>query len=175
MCSLSNNCRNGASGCVNDERGTQPQLEGENKMIRALIPALILFATTGCILYTDSDDVRTDPNPDPIINFSPIVLGAEAGCYWDSYYYDDIWYFEAEVDDPDTPYDVVEVWADIYDEWDGSWVDSFELYPTDDPYLWYSDWLGSSTYLDCFYNYYSVDFVAYDTYEDTDTLTVWAE
>jgi hypothetical protein len=54
-------------------------------------------------------------------------------------------------------------------------VESFELYPTDDPYYWWSDWLGSTTYLDPFWGGYSVDIVAYDTYEDFGYATVWAE
>ena len=137
--------------------------------------ALALLVTTGCIIHTsDRDDEFEVDVPVVDTNYAPIVTFADAGCYWDSYYHDDIWYFEADVDDYDGPLDVVQVWADVYDEWDGSFVESFELFPTDDPYLWYSDWLGSSTWLDCWYDNYSVDIVAYDTWNDYDYMTIWA-
>jgi hypothetical protein len=109
-------------------------------------------------------------------NRGPLVHDAYAGVFWDDYYLDDIWTFEAQVDDPDGPYDVIGVWADVYDENRGGvLVESFELYPTDDPYFWASDWLGSTTFLDPFYDGYTVDIVAYDSYEDFDWMTVWAE
>lgn len=131
------------------------------------------LAASGCIVY----DTGSGPGSDPDIvvvedNYAPDITWGEAGCYWDSYYYDYIWYFEADVDDPNSPYDVVAVFADVYDDRSGAWVDSFELYPTDDPFYWFSDWLGGSTYLDCQYEGYVVDFWAYDSFDAADAMTV---
>ena len=134
------------------------------------IAALALFAASGCVVY-EEDHYYEEPPPEPV-NYAPDVTWAEAGCYWDGYYYDDIWYFSAEVDDPNGVYDVIAVYADVYDNRTGAWVDSFELYPTNDPYVWFSDWLGSSTYLSCHYYDYSVDLVAYDSYESWSVMTV---
>jgi hypothetical protein len=143
-------------------------------MLRHLtVPALALASTFvgGCIVV-DSDVHDPCCDAPVIVNYAPEVYDGEAGCYYDRAYRDDIWYFEAFVDDPDGVYDVISVWADVYDEYDGSYVESFELFPTDDPYVWYSDWLGHSTWLDCYYRDYTVDLVAYDSYEDTDVLTL---
>jgi len=145
-----------------------------NKWITA---TLALVAMQGCTVYSyDTYDEPTYVHEDPVVvyNYAPVVLDAYAGVYWDDHYWDDVWYFEAVVDDGDGPYDVVAVWADVYDEWNGALVESFELYPTADPYVWYSDWLGHSTWLDPFYRNYSVDVTVYDMYEDSDTMTVWA-
>ena len=143
-------------------------------MKKLLTIGLALLSASGCIIYSDEGDSRIDPVVGVYVNSVPMVLWADAGCYYDRSFYDDIWYFEAEVDDFDGPYDVVSVWADVYDEWDGSWVESFELSPTSDPYIWFSDWLGSSTYLDCYYDNYTVDIVAYDSLNEYDYTTVWA-
>lgn len=143
--------------------------------MRNLIPvAFFAVMSTGCIVY-DSDYDPDPYNPPVDYNYAPEIIDAEAGVFWDNYYYDDIWYFEADVDDFDGPYDVVAVWADVYDEYYGAeYIESFELFPTNDPYIWYSDWLGSSTWLDPFYDGYTVDFVAYDAYDEMDVFTVWA-
>jgi hypothetical protein len=133
--------------------------------------ALIATLTSGCYVYA-SDSGHQDPYSDSGYNFAPDVLDAEAGCYYDETYQDDIWYFDALVDDLDGLSDVTQVWADVYDEYDGSLVESFELYPTADSMVWFSDWIGSSTYLSCYYNMYTVDIVAYDTFEDMDYITV---
>lgn len=127
---------------------------------------LLAAALPACVI------VDEDPHPTPYVNYAPIVTYAEAGCYWDGYYADYIWYFQAEADDPNGVYDVVSMWADVYDGPTGAWVDSFELYPTNDPYVWFSDWLGSTTYLSCGYPNYEVDIVAYDSYESYDVVTV---
>ena len=141
---------------------------------KLLLVAVTLAAASGCVIYDDGPDYRPAPEP-VVVNYAPTVLWADAGCYYDNAYRDDIWFFEADVDDLDGPLDVVSVWADVYDEWDGSYVASFELFPTADPYIWYSDWLGRSTYLDCFYPNYSVDIVAYDSFDDFGYTTVWAD
>lgn len=142
----------------------------------AIIPLAAVFSSLGaCVVYDHSDDNYVPPPPPPpVVNYAPYVDGAEAGVYWDAGLRDDIWYFDAVADDPDGVYDVTEVWADVYDDYTGEYLESFELYPTNDPYRWYSDWLGSSTWLDPFYTGYSVDFVAYDSYGETGYATVWA-
>lgn len=144
--------------------------------MRNLISLGLVLLTTGCVVYSsDNGTPGGDVYYDDTVNYTPTVLDAEAGCYFDSYYYDDIWYFEAAVDDLNGVYDVTTVWADVYDEYaGGQYVESFELFPTADPHIWFSDWLGSSTYLDCYYDGYTVDFVVYDQFEDSDFETVWA-
>lgn len=146
-----------------------------------LITASVLIATfsSGCYFYASDTSTRYDDDyyddtyyDDNYYNFSPEVLDAEAGCYYDDYYADDIWYFDALVDDLDGAGDITQVWADVYDEYDGQLVESFELYRSNESMVWFSDWIGSSTYLDCFYSGYSVDIVAYDTFEDMDYITV---
>ena len=62
---------------------------------------------------------------------------------------------------------------DVYDEFDGTLVESFELYETNEPGIYFSDWLGRSTWLDCGYPDYTVDIVVYDTFEDFDVLTLF--
>lgn len=136
-------------------------------MSRALLNGLLLIPLTGCIVIDEENPPRNQP---------PSVVGAEAGCYWDDYNGDYIWYFTAEVWDPDGPQDVVQVLAGVYSA--GQWADSFELYVEGgDPEVWFSDWLQYSTYLDCHYGGYTVDFVAYDSVESYDTLSVapWTE
>lgn len=137
------------------------------------LPALALATafTSGCIVVDDRGPATRGPDV-VITNYAPEVWDGEAGCYYDAYERDDIWYFEAVVDDRDGLGDITAVWADVYDEWDGTLVESFELYPTNDPEVWFSDWLGRTTYLDCGYPDYTVDLVAYDTFEDNDVLTL---
>ncbi len=140
---------------------------------------LAIASLSGCYIYTD-DHAHGPHDPGTVVvveqNYAPIVEDGYAGVYWDQHFYDDVWTFEAVVDDPDGPFDVIGVWADVYDEYrGGTLVASFELYPTDDPYFWASDWFGSTSYLDPFYDGYTVDIVAYDSYEDFDWVTVWAD
>jgi len=136
-------------------------------MTRLFSLALVALASTGCLVYEDPG-----PGPGPVhVNSAPLVTWADAGCYWDGAYQDDIWFFEADADDPDGTLDVVAVYADVYDA-RGEWADSFELFPTQDPLYWFSDWLGSSTWLDCGYPGYQVDLVAYDTSDAYDVRTI---
>ena len=136
------------------------------RLALAILLASSMFG--GCVVYTDDSP---GPGPD-LANYTPYVGWADAGCYWDGYYYDDIWYFEADVDDPNGPLDVVAVYADVYDGFDGRMIDTFELFPTDDVRYWTSDWLGSSTWLDPYYGGYEVDIVAYDSFDAYDVLTI---
>ncbi len=146
-------------------------------MTRIGLTALVLATAPACIVYTHDDHV---PPAEVLIvedwvNVPPEVLSAEAGVYWEPMSLDDVWYFEAVVDDGNGPYDVVAVYADVYDEYRGGvMVESFPLYPTNDPFLWTSDWVGSSTFLDPFHGGYTVDFVAYDAVDDWGVQTVWA-
>lgn len=147
------------------------------RKILALVPVWSLMV--GCVVYGSDDDCCDAPHPPPPpppapVNHLPYVYDAQAGVYWDGHYHDDIWYFDATVGDPDGLYDVAEVWADIYDDWTGEYVDTFELYPTADPNVWFSDWLGSSTWLDPWYGYYGVDFVVYDVHGESGYATVGA-
>lgn len=125
----------------------------------ALFIGLFAFTSSGCAIYTDSPDVVHVEKES--YNYAPEAYLVEAGCYWDSYYGDYVWYFDAEVDDPNGWGDVMEVWADVYDEYTGEWIDSFYLEPMDEFY-WTSAWLQGSTWLDYYYPYYVVDFVPYD-------------
>ncbi len=145
-------------------------------MTRILSVALGLAVTTGCIVIDRSDDTYDDDTVViEVVNAIPEVLDAYAGCYWDDWYADDIWVFEALVDDYDGQDDVIAVWADVWDEWTGDYNESFELYPTTERGIWASDWLGSSTSLSCWNPNYTVDFVVYDSWEDYSVLTVWAD
>lgn len=131
-------------------------------------PLTACYVSTGPPVYTE-EVVVVEQNVPPYVNW------AQGGCYFDGYYYDDIWYFEADVDDANSPYDVTFVYADVYDDYTGAFVDTFELFPTDNPYLWFSDWLGATTYLDCAYSGYSVDIVAYDSYDAVDIITIYPQ
>ena len=133
-----------------------------NRAHFALLAAPAL--TSACLVYEEG-------RPGPV-NTPPDLYWGEAGCYWDDYYRDDIVYFDAEADDMDGVFDVVAVYADVYDLRNEQWVDSFELYPTEDPVYWFSDWLGSTTWVDCAYPSYVVDLVAYDSFDAFDVLTV---
>ncbi|MFT4626183.1 MAG: hypothetical protein ACI8PZ_004858 [Myxococcota bacterium] len=150
-------------------------------MNRIMLTALAIASLPACVVYVDEPVDTGRPYVEEVVvvveqvNYAPEVLSADAFVYYEPAYADDIWAFEAVVDDLDGPYDVVSVWADVYDEYaGGAWVGSFELYPTNDPYLWYSDWLGRSTYLDPFYGGYTVDLVAYDVYDAYGYQTIWA-
>jgi len=135
--------------------------------------AAIGVAASACTVYTDpGGSTVTGPNLG-IVNYAPTITYADSGCFYDASVRDDIWYFEADVDDGDGPLDVVAVYADVYDGVTGAWVESFELLPTNNDYVWYSDFMASSTWLDCFYRGYEVDIVAYDAFEEFDVVTLY--
>jgi hypothetical protein len=133
-------------------------------MNRAAAALFALATLPGCFVYADSDA----PGPR---NTAPYFTYAEAGCYPDDYYHDFVWYFDADVQDGEGANDVSEVYADVFDSWTGEWVDGFELYP-EGGVIWYSAWVGSSTWLDCTYAGYEVDFTAVDIFGATDVVTV---
>lgn len=127
--------------------------------------ALAAFATlSGCFVYADT------PHSTP--NAAPAIVYADAGCYPDDYYHDFVWYFDADVEDWDGANDVSEVYADVYDDWTGEWIDGFELFP-EGGVIWYSSWVGNSTYLDCTYTGYVVDFTAFDIFGASDVVSVY--
>ncbi len=108
------------------------------------------------------------------VNLAPYVSSAEAGVYWDDRRGDDVWYFDAYVEDGDGPLDVSSVWVDVYDEYSGSStpVQSFELFPSDEPNAWYSEWSAYSTYLDPYYTGYSAEVVAEDSFGAQDVVSI---
>jgi hypothetical protein len=128
-------------------------------------PALPAFAAllSSCIVYADGAP-PTDYGQPPAIDF------ADGSCYFDEARRDFTWWFEAEVHDDRGPGNVVAVYADVYDDWDGSLADSFELY-RDNAAYWYAEWDQASTGLDCEYYDYTVEFVAYDTDDWTDAVS----
>ena len=114
-------------------------------------------------------DIVVDGNDAPFINY------ANSGCYYDSSYMEDIWYFEADVEDPDSVLDVDAVFVDIYDVWTNELDDTFALDPTEDLSFWFVEWFEYSTNLDCYYDGYEVDVVAYDTLDEYDIITIVPE
>jgi hypothetical protein len=137
--------------------------------------ALFLSGIGGCVVYSDDVGYTTGGYTTVVTNAPPYVIDSAAWVYFDTYYGDDIWAFEAWVDDPNGYGDILGVWADVYDGNSTVPIESFELYPTDDPSYWYSEWFGSTSRLDPFWPNYQVDFVVYDVYEDFGYDTVYAE
>lgn len=142
------------------------------------ILTLVAFAP-GCVVHS-YDKYEEPPHTVVVveqpINGAPVVFDADAFVFYDPFYQDDIWVFDAWVDDPEGPFDVIGVWADVYDEYAGGiLVESLELYPTDDAFFWTSDWLGRTTYLDPFWPGYTVDLVAYDAWECFGWTTIWID
>lgn len=144
-------------------------------MNRIFTVAAALAMIQGCVIYADGDG----PADDDIIiiddNFAPDIIDAQAGCFYDNYLAMDIWYFDASVDDPDGPFDTYEVFADVYDDLTGELIESFELFGTEDPYLWTSEWDAATTYIDCWYPWYTVEVVAYDFDSAWDQVSIIPE
>lgn len=133
--------------------------------MRRTLALTALFTLPACIV------VDADSRPGPS-NWAPEITWAEAGCFWDDRAYDFVWYFDADVTDPDGQMDVWEVYADVFDDRTGELVDSFLL----DDFgggFWSTEWLQYQTWLDCSYGRYVVDFVAYDTFDAIDTFAVY--
>jgi len=125
--------------------------------------SLVSLLTSGCIVYTDP------PLPEP--NRAPELVYADAGCYWDYSYGDYVWYFDADATDPNGAGDVIAVYADVYDDYTGEWIDGFDLLP-EEGITWYSAWVGSTTFLDCSQPIYVVDITAVDRGGLADVVTV---
>jgi hypothetical protein len=135
--------------------------------MRTLLPALVSLSLPACVVY-DNDVGGGGRAP---ANAGPFIEWADAACGWDDGYRDFVWTFEAEVTDWDG--DVVTVVADVYDTWDGRWVDGFELGWDPGYGTWFSDWIGGLTALDCGYPDYVVDFTAIDGRDAQDVVTVY--
>jgi hypothetical protein len=133
--------------------------------MRALTACAAFLSLPGCYMVYD------DSAPPPV-DTAPYITYADAGCFWDDYYRDDVWYFDADVDDVEGAKDIVAVYVDVYDTWDGAWVDGFDLY-YEGGITWYSAWVGHSTYLSCGYPDYVVDFTAVDSWGDADVVSVY--
>lgn len=133
---------------------------------KALALTVLPLATlVGCV-------VEVGPDPAPVQNFIPYVDFADSGCYWDNPNRDHVWYFEADVSDGNGAYDVVEVWADVYDG-QGFYLESFRLFrETPSPSYWFSDWLQTYSLLDCGWSDYTIDIVAYDALGEFDLTTI---
>ena len=131
---------------------------------------LAFIPLAGCVVY---ETERPTPPPEPApVNRAPYFEWGGAGCYWDRVEQDSIWFFEAEVGDPDGVLDVVAIHADVYDGISGHWADSFELFPTQYADYWFSDWLGRTTYLSCDYRHYLADLTVIDAFGDFTIVTV---
>jgi hypothetical protein len=135
--------------------------------MRTVLAVLPLFLSTGCLVYSGGGHGKQSSPK----NEAPLVEWADASCYWDEAYRDDVWWFEADVADADGLGDVVAVYADVYDGFSGEWVDAFELF-YDGGNTWYSAWQGRSTYLDCGYYDYIVDFVPEDVVGEGQVYTL---
>ncbi len=134
--------------------------------MRTLTVSAALFAS-GCFVYGSGPDHRSKAPK----NYAPVIDVADASCYWDDYYADDVWWFQADVTDPNGLDDITGVYADVYDGQTGEWVDAFELY-YDQGDTFYSAWQGRSTYLDCGYYDYLVDFTPEDTAGPGEVYTI---
>lgn len=140
-------------------------METDTTMTRSLLLPLLASVLSGCVVYADPPGHNTGNSP-------PVLTYTDAGCYWDYSYSDYVWYFEADADDLDGPGDVTQVWADVYDDYTGDWVDGFDLLP-DQGITWFSAWVGSTTYLDCTWPGYVVDITAVDSYGASDVATLY--
>ncbi|MCA9518964.1 MAG: hypothetical protein KC635_28710 [Myxococcales bacterium] len=132
-----------------------------SRTTRIILAALALGAALAASACTTS--ARREGNPR--------IRSADAGCFTDAGF--DYWYFEADVTDPNGYLDVVAVDVHIYDERaGGELVTQFGLNPTEDPAIWYAEVPDQQQGLDCFYNGFSVDFVAYDSLDLDDAVTI---
>ena len=142
--------------------------------MKRLISTLPIFmATMACEVTVHEHDHDEYVVPvQPIVEEAPFIEWADAGCFWSSFEGDFLWWFQADVFDANGFEDVSAVYADVLD-WNGQWVDSFELYQDYNQQLtWYSDWRELSTWLDCRYPDYLIEFVAYDWLGGVDAIDV---
>ena len=131
---------------------------------RLATAALAAFLLPACIVYVEDDGTSSYQVEAPTENVAPEIEDAAAGCYWSPAYSDYIWWFEATIWDANGLRDIEVVYADVYEYDSGEWVDSFELYDeTNDPMVWYSDWMEYSTWLDCSSGDYFVDVTVFDS------------
>ncbi len=140
-----------------------------------ILALTVSMLSTGCIVVEGSapggNGTNAGNNTSTEWNASPIISYADAGCWYDSYEMDYVWSFEADIFDDDGQWEIADVFADVFDTWDNSWTDSFELTSWDD-YTYTADWAEYQTYLYCGYGDYEVDFVVYDEWDAYDVYTV---
>lgn len=144
----------------------------QDLLASTVLPALCALALQGCVVYAGP------PRQGPV-DAIPYITYADAGCYYDAVtpdnpagYNDYVWWFEADAYDDDGTEDVMQVYADVYDDYTGEWVDGFDLAP-DGGATWFSAWVGSSTYLDCTWPGYVVDITAVDYANESDVVTLY--
>lgn len=148
------------------------------KTILTLATALAALSTAACEpYYNDPYGGPSAPPPGPPppshVNVAPYVVAADAGVFYDAMIREDIWYFDASVDDADGPLDVTDVWAYVYDDYlGGGPIASFELLPTRDATGWYAEYAAFDIGLDPFYPYYTVEIVAIDSYGAEDAVSL---
>ena len=123
------------------------------------------------IVETDSVDSAYDTSSS-VLNSDPIIESAEAGCFYDAALNEDVWYFDVSVYDPDSDYDIMAVYVDVYDTWTGELEDTFTLEEDDVWGVWNAEWQESYTNLDCYYSGYEIDVSAFDLYDGTDLVTI---
>ena len=115
----------------------------------------LLFTLAGC-------QIEVSPSyPGSLNSFSVpyLIQDARATCYWDNWYNDYVWEFDAWIDNYYGPREVAEVWVDVYQG--PHLVDSIPLIP-DYGNHWSINLIEwSETNLYCGNNY-EVEFVAYD-------------
>ncbi len=85
---------------------------------------------------------------------------------------DDVLLLDAEVFDPDGPGDVRFVYVEVFDDYSGQFVDTFDLFPVTGR-LWQADVPIVQTFLDPrFYKDYSIDFIVEDFRGPGEVVTV---
>ena len=77
----------------------------------------------------------------------------------------ELYLVNASADEEDTVW-VTEVWADVYDAWTDEVIESFPLYASSDPNVFFSDWYASTTLTNCASPDWNVDIVVYDDMGD---------
>jgi len=84
----------------------------------------------------------------------------------------DLLLFDAVVYDLDGVGDVAIVYVEIFDDYTGQFVDTFDLYPSTS-FLWQADVAVRDTYLvPDFYADYSVDFIVEDFQGEGEVVTI---
>ena len=116
---------------------------------------ILLFTLTGCeVVVSPSYPGSITPYPAPYL-----IQDARATCYWDNWYQDYVWEFDAWIDNYYGPREVAEVWVDVYQG--PHLVDSIPLNPQYGNH-WSThriEWSETNLYCG---DIYDVEFVAYD-------------
>lgn len=136
-------------------------------MRTALLLLSVSAIATGCIVYDDGGPpVIIDSNAPAGFDVvaAEIDLGTSVANDW--------LYLDAEVYDPDGIGDISVVFVEIYDDYTGLMVDTFDLVPTTS-FLWQADIPIRDTYLvPDFYPDYSIDFWVQDWQGEGEVVTI---